>query len=84
MGVNQPPGRPPSAAMSGWEVVDQVQTTDLGADGRPARGMRVTFRSGRGVVSSVFFKDAEYNPANVRATIAAEAAKIDQVHTLSG
>jgi hypothetical protein len=46
--------------------------------------MRISFRTGKGVPGSVFISDAQYTPDNVRATIAAQAAVIDQVHALQG
>jgi len=84
MAMNQPPSRPPSAPMTGWEITAQVERDELDARGQPARGMRVYFTTGKGISASVFFPQREYNPDNVRATVAAQAATIDQVHALKG
>jgi len=84
MAMNAPSSRPPSAPVTGWRVTDQVQTTDVDAQGRPVRGMRVSFQTGAGVTSSVFVPENRYTPDNVRATIAAAATQIDQVHKLTG
>jgi hypothetical protein len=84
MAMNRPPSRPPSAPATGWEITDQVQATDVDAKGVPARGMRVYFRTGKGVTSNVFVPDSRYSVENVQAAVASKAAEIDQVHGLQG
>lgn len=74
----------PNAPVTGWSVVGQIPTVGLDGANRPVEGMRIDFRTGKGVQSSIFVPQADYNPVNVKARIAAAAAMIDQVHALTG
>jgi hypothetical protein len=78
------PQSSPNAPSTGWSVEYQQETVDLGPDGRAVQGVKVGFVTGKGVHASVFLSKARYTPDNVRAAIAAAAAQIDAVHTLTG
>lgn len=67
-----------------WTVTAQTQATQVAADGTPVEGVRVSYRTGKGVVSSVFIPQAAYsNIDNVRAIIGEAAAHSDAVQSLS-
>jgi len=79
----QLPSRPASAPAVQYTVTDQVQATEADGQGRPARGIRVHFRTAAGNLGSVFVPDNRYTPENVRAAIVAKAALMDQVSGLT-
>lgn len=74
----------PNAPQTGWEVTAQTETFTAGASGRVEKVMRVMFTTGKGTTASVDIPLNVYNPANVRAAIAAYAAQLDEVHQLKG
>lgn len=73
-----------NAPVSGWTVTSQQETFEQGPAGTMARGVRVYFTLASGPGGSVFIPDAQYNPDNVRAAIAAKAHLLNQVQGLSG
>lgn len=80
MAMNQPPSRPPSGGQNGGRITDQVQTTEVNAQGQVVRGYRISFTTGRGAQGSVFVAEAQYVPANVIAAVTDAANRLDQVH----
>lgn len=81
--TQQMPSRPPSGAPNGGEVTSQTPTVETAPDGQLVRGVRITFRTGKGAMGSVFVPDAMYTPDNVIATIRDAANRLDQVHGAS-
>ena len=74
----------PDAPTTGWRVEAQDPSTEIDASGRVQRGVRVSFVTGTGQRGSVFVADAQYNPTNVRAVVAAAASAMDEVAGLTG
>lgn len=74
----------PDIRPSGWSIEYQQETVGTGPDGRAAEGVKVGFVTGRGVHSSVFIPRERFNPANVKAQVAAAAAQHDEVDRLTG
>lgn len=74
----------PNAGVTGWRVESQQETTELDARGNAVRGYRVYFVTGKAQHGSVFVALAMYNPANVRAAVAAHAGQLDEAASLSG
>lgn len=68
---------------SGWTVTGQTQGQEIADNGQLVRGFTVTYRTGNGVVGSVFIPAAQYTTDTVRAAISAQAALLDQVHGLN-
>lgn len=83
MTQQMPPSRPPSGGSNGGRITDQVQTTEVDAQGRVVRGYRVSFQTGKGALGSVFVPESQYLPANVIAAVTAAANQLDQVHGAS-
>ena len=77
------PSRPPSGGVNQGSIISQTFTTEVGANGQVTRGYRVTFRTGKGVIGSVFVAESDYMPQNVVATVRAAANALDEVHTAS-
>lgn len=67
-----------------WNVISDVETTDLGPGGTPARGHRVGFQLGDGTVGSVFVPNSSYTIEAVKAAIIAQAQVVAGVKGLSG
>ena len=67
-----------------WYVTGQTEDTQITPDGRVEHGVKVLFRTGSGVDSSVFIPNGSYNAESVRTAIAARAAAIDSVSGLTG
>ena len=74
----------PDAPVTGWQVQDQVPTTELDARSVAVRGYRVHFLTGKGQQGSVFVPENRYTTLNVRAQVAAAAAQLDEIAGLSG
>jgi hypothetical protein len=74
----------PNAPITGWAVTSQLETYGPDATGQAVEGVKITFRTGKGVTASVFVPKSRYTPDNARAAIAAQAAAIDAVHTMTG
>lgn len=67
-----------------WRVTgDQPGQFDFDGAGTPIEGHRVSFVTGAGSSGYVFVPEAHYNPASVRALIAAKAATADEIASLS-
>lgn len=73
-----------NAPVTGWTVGSQTETYEPGPNGQITRGVRVYFTLPSGVGGSVFIPEAQYNPVNVRAAIAAKASMIADVSNLTG
>lgn len=69
--------------VTSWHVTGQAERTDIAADGNPVRGMTVYFTTGAGHQGSVFVPAAQYTADNVRAMIAAAAARMDEIGSLT-
>lgn len=69
--------------VTSWQVTGQAERTDIAADGTPVRGMTVYFTTGAGHQGSVFVPAAQYTADNVRAMIAAAAARMDEIGSLT-
>lgn len=66
-----------------WKVTAQQETTQASPGSGIVRGVTVTFQLDDGTVGTVFVPDAQYNPANVKAAIAARAGQLEEVGNLS-
>jgi hypothetical protein len=69
---------------STWQVTSQIPATMPGPAGRFVKGVTITFVTGKGFSGEVFVPDTAYNTDNVRALLAAQAQKVDDIGTLSG
>lgn len=78
------PDKQPNSMGTGWTVTDQQETTDLGPDGRATIGVRVNFKTTKGITGSVFVPRAMYSVANVQAAISDYVAQLHAVAGLSG
>ena len=67
-----------------WAVVSQTETTDLGDDGTYVPGVKVVFRTAKGVTGSVFVRGADYTPDRVRQLVAARAVVADEIAGMAG
>ena len=67
-----------------WSVVSQREDFRDDGTGQYAEGYKVTFRTGRGQLGSVFVSRRDYTPEVVRQRIAAEAVRMDAVADLVG
>lgn len=67
-----------------WIVESQMETTDVNAAGQFVPGIRVTFRTQHGIVSSVFVPRDRFSPDYVRQAIQAHAEELDAVQSLTG
>lgn len=68
---------------STWQVISQLEQTQIGTNSQLVKGMLVTFTTGLGNTGSVFVPDAQYTPSTVKAAIAAQAATLDAVSRLT-
>lgn len=66
-----------------WNVISQLQKTDVGPTGQLVQGYEVTFATGSGHVGSVFVPNAKYTPDTVREMIQDQADLMDAVGSLS-
>lgn len=73
-----------NAPVTGWTVTSQQQTIQTDQSGRITRGVEVYFRLPSGTGGSVFVPESGYNPANVKAAIAQQAARMAEVDNLQG
>lgn len=71
-------------AGTGWTVTGQTQATELADTGGFVSGVTVSFRTGNGVIGSVFVPDSIYNVDTVRQLVSQRAASLDAVHGLTG
>lgn len=79
--MTQPmPSRPPSGGTNGGQITSQTFTIENDAQGRPQRGYRVYFTTGKGANGSVFIPESQYMPQNVIAQARAAAIALDEVH----
>lgn len=69
--------------VTSWQVTSTTETQEVDSAGSVVRGARVHFTTGTGQSASVFIPQAQLNVDNVRAAIAAKAALLDQVGTLT-
>lgn len=74
---------PTPPPVTSWQVTGQTERTDIAQDGTPVRGMAVYYTTGHGYQGSVFVPAAQYTADNVRAMIAAAAARLDQIGSLA-
>jgi hypothetical protein len=72
----------PGAAPS-WSVTGQQETSDIGPQGTYVPGVRVTFQLENGTVGQVFLAQADYSVEKARAAIAAKAATMAAVSSLT-
>lgn len=68
---------------TGIVINSQVQTSGRDAAGNFGEGYDVYFTTGNGHTGKVFVADRAYNVDNVRAAVAAKAATIDAVGSLT-
>jgi hypothetical protein len=73
----------PDSQGGGWVVESQLETVDVGPDGRPQSGIRVAFVTDRGIHGSVFVPRTMYNPVNVKAAISEYVQRLHAVDSLS-
>lgn len=69
---------------SGWTITSQREDFRDDGTGSYVDGIKVTFRTGKGQIGSVFVPMRDYVPATVRQLVAAQAARMDQVSDLVG
>ncbi|HUZ84158.1 MAG TPA: hypothetical protein VMU66_05650 [Gaiellales bacterium] len=67
-----------------WEITAQREDYRPGPTGAFVAGVVVTFRLPSGTTGSVFIPDSQYSAEIVRAAIAARAAVMEAVNTLTG
>lgn len=65
-------------------MTNQIPYTWLGADGKAVTGMRVSFKTGKGVIADINVPWPDYHPDKVRELIAARVSLLDGVHNLKG
>ncbi len=68
---------------SGWSVEYQQESTQVGTGNRVVQGFTVGFVTGLGAHGSVFVPRDTYTPDAVRLAIAAQAAQLDAIATLT-
>lgn len=68
---------------SGWEVLSQVEGTEIAPSGGIVKGMVVTFRTGHGVTATVFIGYDQYTRDAVISAVGARAAQLDAITGLS-
>lgn len=78
------PERQPNSQGKGWDVVGQQEVTDTGPDGKPTPGVKVLFKTHKGLTGSVFVPRSTYNPENVTAAICDYVAQLHAVQDLKG
>lgn len=67
-----------------WVITNQVETNDAGPDGTYVSGVKVTFRTARNVVGSVFVPHSMYRPDQVRQLVGDKAAIADEIAGMQG
>jgi hypothetical protein len=67
-----------------WTVTQQQETTEPGPTGNYVQGVRISFRTAGGVNGSVFLQASDYTVPAARTAIAARAAQLDAVQSLTG
>lgn len=72
-----------SSPSSGWAVIAQTQSTDIGPDGKVRDVMLVTFRTGNGTQATVPVPLATYSRQTVADAVNALAAQLDSAHGLT-
>ena len=80
MSMAAPGDQPPPA----WRVTGQVEYTQVGQTGPPVPGVKVFYITGQGHSGSVFVPQDVYNAAHVRDAVAAAAARMDAIGSLTG
>lgn len=68
----------------GWRVTGQSERTIIDATGAAVNVMQVSFQLADGTAGTVNVPLGQYNPEQVRSAIAAKAATIAAVNTLTG
>lgn len=84
MAIDPKGGLRPNAPVTGWEILSQIPGVGLGPDRKATQGITVTFISGKGVPGEVFIPTSQYTTLNVRAAVAAHAARLDEVQGMRG
>lgn len=74
----------PDMGNAAWIITQQTESQDIGPSGTFVAGVKVTFRTARGVTASVFVPADSYSAENVRAAVAEKAATVDAVADLRG
>jgi hypothetical protein len=74
----------PDALAPSWQVTQQSETSDIGPEGTYVAGVKVTFRTARGVVGSVFVPSKDYTIDTVQRMVSERAAVVDAVAGLAG
>lgn len=72
-----------ASGSSGWAVTSTQEQTIAQPGGGLLTGYKVSFQTGLGNVGSVFVSKAQFTPQSVAAAVTVEAAKLDQINTLS-
>lgn len=67
-----------------WSVQHQEPTTGQNSAGRYVTGTRVYIQTAMGHKGSAFIPDDQYSPEKVKPVLAALAARLDGVGSLSG
>ena len=67
-----------------WTITAQTETTDLSDQGMYVPGVKVSFRTARGINGSVFVKADDYRPERVRELVGAKAAIADEIAGMAG
>lgn len=67
------------AAPIAWKVVSTQQATVVDPSGKPQVGQDVTYQLESGQGGTVFIQQSAFNPANVKAMVAASAANLAEV-----
>jgi hypothetical protein len=75
--ANQP------APGTGWVINAQTPTVGT-ANGQVTNGWNIAFTSGRGHEGKLFVPIGQYNEANVRAQITAQATSLDNIGAMTG
>ena len=74
----------PNAPGTGWKIDSQQEQVGVGPDDKAGPGVLVRFTTGKQQKGTVWLPEAQYTPANVRAAVAAKAAALDAVLTMTG
>lgn len=74
----------PNMPSDAWHIVSQQETMQVVPPQGATRGVMVYFSTPTGLNGSVFVPDAQYNPANVKAAIAARVHQMNLVQGLTG
>lgn len=74
------PAPPP---VTGWRVTTSLPKTEIGLDGSPSKGLQVNYTTTAGGNGSVFVPAGQDSVDNIRALVAAAAAKTDAINSLT-